>query len=76
MPAVARLISLDEQQDRVLCDLAAAIGKATEERELRRLRRIAVLMLSLSRWLNPRKFDLWNAKRIDEYRNSTAWFRR
>jgi hypothetical protein len=66
------MISLDEQQDRVLRDLAAAIGKATEERELRRLRRMAVLMLSLSRWWNPRKFDEWNSERIGEYRNQTC----
>jgi hypothetical protein len=70
------MIELDEQQDRVLRDMAADIGKAVEERELRWLRRMAVLMLSLSRWLNPRKFDEWNSERIEEYRNQTAWYRR
>jgi hypothetical protein len=70
------MISLDEQQDRALRDLAAAIGKATEKRELRRLRRMAVLMLTFSRWWNPRKFDEWNGERIEEYRNQTAWYRR
>jgi hypothetical protein len=70
------MIALDEQQDRVLRDIAADIAKAIEERELRRMRRMTVLMLNLSRWLNPRKFDEWNSERIEEYRNQTAWYRR
>jgi hypothetical protein len=70
------MIALDEQQDRVLRDIAADIAKAIEERELRRMRRMTVLMLSFSRWLNPRKFDEWNSERIEEYRNQTAWYRR
>jgi hypothetical protein len=45
MPTAARLIPQD-----ALRDLVAAIGGAAQERELRRMRRMAVLMLTLSRW--------------------------
>jgi hypothetical protein len=70
------MITLDEQQDRILRDLAAAIGRSVEKRKLLQLRRFAVWMLSLSRWWNPEKFAQWNDARIEEYRNQTAWMRR
>jgi hypothetical protein len=70
------MVTLDEQQDRILRDVAAAIGKSVEERKLRQLRRLAVWMLSFSRWWNPEKFERWNACRIEEYRGQTAWMRR
>jgi hypothetical protein len=69
------MIVLDEQQDRVLRDMAAEIARGEEERLLKNLRRWAVWGLTLSRWWNPRKFEEWNAARTAEHRNRTAWMR-
>ena len=63
------MIALDQQQERVLADVAAIIrrshGNEAAERYLRTSRRIAILMLSISQWLAPRRFAEWNRQRIE-----------
>jgi hypothetical protein len=59
------MISLDEQQERVLADVADIIGRAAAKRVRRRLRRIAIIGLSISRLLNRRKFEEWDQRRRD-----------
>jgi hypothetical protein len=57
------MIALDEQQERVLADVAEIIGKSAAKSARRRLRRTAIFLLTLSRFLNRRKFEEWDRKR-------------
>jgi hypothetical protein len=52
--------------DQVLVEISEIIGRSAAKRALRRLRRIAVVCLSISRFLNPSKFEEWNRRRIDQ----------
>lgn len=70
------MIELDEQQDRLLRDEAAEIGREAERLQLKWLRFEARVGLSLWRWWNPQIFDEWNRRRIEEYRINTGWYRR
>ncbi|SHH17355.1 hypothetical protein [Bradyrhizobium erythrophlei] len=60
------MIVLDEQQERVLAEAAEIIGRAAAKRARRQLRRIAIVGLSISRFLNRRKFEEWDRRRIEQ----------
>jgi hypothetical protein len=58
------MITLDYEQSRVLAEVARIIrrarGRRVAKRAHRNLRRIAIAGLSISRWLNPRRFEEWD----------------
>jgi hypothetical protein len=62
------MIELDEQQDSLLRFVAGIFGRAAERRALKRLRFWSRLYLTVSRWINPAKFDRWNWHRRAEAR--------
>ena len=65
------MITLDEQQERVLADVAEIIGRSAAKRARQRLRRTAIFLLTLSRFLNRRKFEEWDRKRRAEHHRAT-----
>jgi hypothetical protein len=68
------MIALDEQQERVLADVAQIIrryrGNAAASRFLKGARRIAIFGLSMWRFFRPWHFGRWNRQRIDEQRRA------
>jgi hypothetical protein len=64
------MITLDEQQERCLSDVAAIIrqyrGNARAARFHRGARRITIFGLTMWRFFRPRHFDRWNRERIDQ----------
>jgi hypothetical protein len=60
------MITLDEQQERVLADISEIIGQSAAKRARRQLRRIAIVGLSISRFFNRRKFEEWDRRRIEQ----------
>ena len=62
------MITLDDEQERVLADVAASIrrfhGNAAASRFLKGGRRIAIFGLTMWRFLRPHHFERWNRQRI------------
>jgi hypothetical protein len=60
------MIVLDEQQERVLADVAEIIGRSAAKRAGRRLRRIAIVGLTAWRLLSRSGFERWDLRRRAE----------
>jgi hypothetical protein len=60
------MIHLDRQQERVLADVAEIIGRAEAKRARRRLRRIAIVGLTVWRLLSRSRFEQWDQHRRAE----------
>jgi hypothetical protein len=60
------MIVLDEQQERVLADVAEIIGRSAAKRARCQLRRIAIVGLTVWRLLSPSRFEQWDQHRRAE----------
>jgi hypothetical protein len=66
------MIALDEQQEKVLAEVAEIIGRSAARRARRRLRRIALAGLSMWRLFRPNHFHHWNRQRVGRQDQITA----